>query len=336
MRTANSKGRLPLSTLAEHSQIYSETLVHVAIHIICYNIKQLSSLDDILETPLDIARRSGACPEIIELLSLTPESAGKLLFEDMIMLFAPDRFDWTKIMNWLADKDWQSFHSFLNEKSDEIGNVLLAHKFEGLTLFIHVIIDKDDANLELKLFLLLRIIKRFPECLNAVVKGMSMCDLSVKYGCREVHDLLRNLTVSYVESVRFSVLLKRLLPDKFREIFATYFEVVDFVHHVSRGKAVVGSEVKSGEMGTIKWCVMCHNGGTVCCECREIWYCCDAHRKANKSVHKKNCAGRQLDEREKRELRKGMVVLGSLTSARFGIGNGGVSLVLGFLKGVPN
>jgi len=47
----------------------------VSVQSIGYNLKALITRDNKGETPIDIARRSGACAEIIGLLSLTPEEA---------------------------------------------------------------------------------------------------------------------------------------------------------------------------------------------------------------------------------------------------------------------
>ena len=41
------------------------------------------------ETPIDIVSRSGACAEIIGLLSLTPEEARSLGYKGMARLYAP-------------------------------------------------------------------------------------------------------------------------------------------------------------------------------------------------------------------------------------------------------
>jgi len=54
-----------------------------------YNPEALTTRDNKGETPLDIARRSGACAEIIGLLSQTPEEALSLGGKGILRLYAP-------------------------------------------------------------------------------------------------------------------------------------------------------------------------------------------------------------------------------------------------------
>jgi len=53
------------------------------------NYEALTTRDKEGKTPLDIAHRSGACAEIIGLLSLTPEEARSLGGKEMRRLYAP-------------------------------------------------------------------------------------------------------------------------------------------------------------------------------------------------------------------------------------------------------
>ena len=53
---------------------HTHILAMVGVVSICYNEEALTARDNEGKTPLDIARRSGSCAEIIGLLSLTPES----------------------------------------------------------------------------------------------------------------------------------------------------------------------------------------------------------------------------------------------------------------------
>ena len=82
-------GRLPHHWLAENAQTHTHGLPEVGVVSITLNPEALTTRDNNGETPLDIARRSGACAEIIGLLSLTPEEARSLGFMEMLRLYAP-------------------------------------------------------------------------------------------------------------------------------------------------------------------------------------------------------------------------------------------------------
>jgi len=82
-------GRLPHHWLAEKAQTHTHTLADVGVVSIYYNYEALATRDNKGDTPIDIARRSGACAEIIGLLSLTPEEAHSLDFKGMARLYAP-------------------------------------------------------------------------------------------------------------------------------------------------------------------------------------------------------------------------------------------------------
>jgi len=73
-------GRLPHHWLAAKAQTHTHYLAFVptGVQSICLNDEALTTRDKKGETPIDIARRSGACAEIIGLLSQTPEEARSL------------------------------------------------------------------------------------------------------------------------------------------------------------------------------------------------------------------------------------------------------------------
>ena len=81
-------GRLPHHWLAAKAQTHTHALAVVGVNSILYNEEALTTRDNKGETPLDIARRSGACAEIIGLLSLAPEEA-RSLGGEMGRLYAP-------------------------------------------------------------------------------------------------------------------------------------------------------------------------------------------------------------------------------------------------------
>ena len=89
-------GRLPHHWMAEKAQTHTHTLAFVGVWSICWNPEALTTRDNDGETPLDIARRSGACAEIIGLLSLTPEEARSLGWKGMGRLYAPVAYWWTE------------------------------------------------------------------------------------------------------------------------------------------------------------------------------------------------------------------------------------------------
>ena len=66
-------GRLPLHWLAAKAQTHTHVLAYVGVVSIIYNEKALTTRDKEGKTLIDIARRSGACAEIISLL---PHSRG--------------------------------------------------------------------------------------------------------------------------------------------------------------------------------------------------------------------------------------------------------------------
>jgi len=73
-------GRLPHHWMAAKAQTYTHTLAFVGVYSISWNLQALTTRDNKGETPLDIARRSGACAAVIGLLSLTPFSLNFLRF----------------------------------------------------------------------------------------------------------------------------------------------------------------------------------------------------------------------------------------------------------------
>ena len=64
-------GRLPYHWMAAKAQTHTHILADVGAQPIWYNYDALTTRDNKGETPIDIASRSGACAEIIGLLSLS-------------------------------------------------------------------------------------------------------------------------------------------------------------------------------------------------------------------------------------------------------------------------
>ena len=85
----DDRGRTPLAVLAEQARSYSHILADVGVRLVGLNPEALITRDKEGKTSLDIASRSGACAEIISLLSLTPEEARSLGGKEMRRLYAP-------------------------------------------------------------------------------------------------------------------------------------------------------------------------------------------------------------------------------------------------------
>jgi len=90
-------GRLPQHWMAAKAQTHTHVLANVGVLSICFNDEALTTRDKEGETPIDIARRSGACAEIIGLLSLTPEEARSLGEKGMLRLYAPVACWWNEM-----------------------------------------------------------------------------------------------------------------------------------------------------------------------------------------------------------------------------------------------
>ena len=100
-------------------------------------VRAVTTRDNKGETPIDIARRSGACAEIIGLLSLTPEEARSLGGKEMLRLYAPVA-SWTNEMpKWIKSRSWADCHKFINEHDDELVREVL--KYCNSTLLREVV-----------------------------------------------------------------------------------------------------------------------------------------------------------------------------------------------------
>jgi hypothetical protein len=96
--------------LAEKAQTHTHTLAHVGVESIGLNPEALITRDNKGETPLDIARRSGACDEIIGLLSLTPEEACSFDLKGMARLYAPMAYWNNEMATWIKSRSYADCH----------------------------------------------------------------------------------------------------------------------------------------------------------------------------------------------------------------------------------
>jgi len=92
----------------------------VGVLSITFNLQALTTRYNKGETPLDIARRSGACAEIIGLLSLTPEAGCLLGSDGMSRLYAPVGYWENEMAKWIRSRSYADCHKFINEHDDEL------------------------------------------------------------------------------------------------------------------------------------------------------------------------------------------------------------------------
>jgi len=97
-------GRLPHHWMAEKVQTYTHILAMVGVFSISFNLEALTTRDNKGETPIYIARRSGACAEIIGLLSHTPEEARSLGGNEMLRLYAPVSYWMNEMNGWIESR----------------------------------------------------------------------------------------------------------------------------------------------------------------------------------------------------------------------------------------
>jgi len=129
-----------------------------------YNTGALTTLTKEGETPLDIASRSGACAEIIGLLSLTPEEARSLGREGMLRFYAPVAYWRDEMGGWIPSRSWADCHKFINEHDDELVREVLKYmKYE----LLREVAAYSQVYSDSLVFLALRLIHRNPLSLKA-------------------------------------------------------------------------------------------------------------------------------------------------------------------------
>ena len=126
-------GRLPHHWMALKAQTHTHTRADVGVQSICHNPQALITRDKEGKTPLDIARRSGACAEIIGLFSLTPEKARSLGLKGMLRLYALVAYWREEMVGWIQSRSWADCHKFIDEHDDELVREVL--KYDNSTFF---------------------------------------------------------------------------------------------------------------------------------------------------------------------------------------------------------
>jgi len=328
-------GRLPHHWMAAKAQTHTHTLAMVGVQSICWNEEALTTRDKEGKTPIDIAHRSGACAEIIGLLSLTPKEALSLGWKEMARLYAPVTYWRNEMDGWIKSRSYADCHKFINEHDDELVREVL--KFSNSQLLRYVAC-KSQKYTDSLMFLALRMIHRHPLSLQATgdnwPQGATLPDFAQNQNaCREVVKVLR-LTPKYVSSTPFSTLLRQHLPKQFVDssIFGTYNTACTFIKHMKYDKAEL-VEVEDVLKPTRKCDVCSSLGAKPCARCKNTFYCSSECQKTAWKKHKKTCKAPTTPPTTQAELRilhKGIALL-NMCIQRPGAGDGPTSVVLGFL-----
>jgi len=215
-------GRLPHHWMAAKAQAHTHALAFVGVQSIGLNPEALTTRDNKGETPIDIARRSRACAEIIGLLSITPEEARSLDWEEMLRLYAPVAY-WTGEMSmWIQSRSYADCHKFINEHNDELVREVL--KYFNSELLRNFACNSQIYS-ESLVFLALRMIHRHP--LSLTIKDPIENETALQWAqdtqcnaCNEIVNVLR-LTPAHISSTPFPTLLRQHLPKQFvdEEVF---------------------------------------------------------------------------------------------------------------------
>ena len=327
-------GNFPTHCLAAKAQTHTHVLAYVCVVLVVFNKNTLATRNKKGETPLDIARRSGACAEIIGLLSHTPEEADSLSW-DMARVYAPVCY-WTSEMNvWISRRSHTDAHKFLDEHDDELVREVLTinHSEPIRQLACHSQTYSDSL-----MFLALRMIHRHPLSLTHRVKsGWTASQLAEQpqfNACREIQNVLR-LTPKYISRTLFPTLLLKSLPSKHHEIYGPYNTACQFIKHMKYDKAEL-TDLPS-VLNPARKCDVCSSSHPTksCSRCKHTFYCSPSCQKLAWKKHKKKCTPSHTTclpttEADLRTLHKGVALL-NMCIQRPGAGDGPTSVVLEFL-----
>jgi len=330
-------GRLPHHWMAAKAQTHTHALAHVGVHSIYWNAEALTTRDKEGKTPLDIASRSGACAEIIGLLSHTPEDVRSLDWKGMARLYAPVGYWYNEMKGWILSRLNADCHKFINEHDDELVREVLKYYNSEL---LRDIACNSQIYTDSLVFLALRMIYRHPLSLKASggdwPQGKTILEFAERYNaCKEIRNVLR-LTPKYISSTPFPTLLLQSLPTKHHEIYGPYNTVCQFIKHMKYDKAEL-VEVEDVLKPT-RQCVVCKTSTTKACgNCQTSYFCSAECLKSAWKKHKKTCkapTGVAATEAELRTLHKGIALL-NMCIQRPGAGDGPTSEVLDFLLPGP-
>jgi len=329
-------GRLPHHWLAAKAQTHTHILAMVGVQSICWNFEALTTRDNKGETPLDIASRSGACAEIIGLLSLTPEEAHPLGYKEMTRLYAPVTYWQDEMYIWIESRSYADCNKFINEHDDELVREVLKYINSAL---LQCIACNSQVYSDSLVFLALRMIHRHPLALT----GTNFKEETPRFlaehpqfnACREIRNILR-LTPKDISSIPFPTLLLQSLPTKHHEIYGPYNTVCQFIKHMKYDKAEL-VEVED-VLKPARKCDVCSSlGAKPCSRCKRSFYCSAECQKSAWKKHKKTCKAptrSPATEAELRTLHKGMALL-NMCIQRNGAGDGPTSVVVEFLLPGP-
>jgi len=329
-------GRLPHHWMAAKAQTHTHTLAYVGVESICLNVEALTTRDNKGETPIDIARRSEACAEIIGLLSHTPEEADSLEWKGVAPLYAPVAY-WRGEMNgWIRSRSWVDCHKWINEHDDELVREVLKYNNSEL---LRGIACYSQVYSESLMFLALRMIHRHP---LALTTRDPLGQLTVQYAehpqfnaCQEIRKVLR-LTPKYISSTPFPTLLIQSLPTKHHEIYGPYNTVCQFIKHMKYDKAEL-VEIEA-VLKPARKCDVCSSlGAKPCARCKRTFYCSAECQKSAWKKHKKTCKAPPsppATEADLCTLHKGIALL-NMCIQRPGAGDGPTSVVVDFLLPGP-
>jgi len=329
-------GRLPHHWLAAKAQTHTHTLASVGVMSICFNFEALTTRDNDGETPIDIAHRSGACAEIIGLLSLTLEEALSLGGNGMDRLYAPVAYWRSEMRKWIQSRSWADCHKFINEHDDELVREVL--KSDNSTLLRKIACNSQDYT-ESLVFLALRMIHRNPLSLSVISAdwpaGANLLGFAQNYNaCQEIINVF-SLTPTHISSTPFPTLLRQHLPKQFVDssIFGPYNTVCQFIKHMKYDKAEL-VEVEA-VLKPIRKCAICKTTTTkACARCKTSYFCSAECQKSAWKKHKKTCKAPTsplASEAELRILHEGMLLLNRCIQEP-GAGDGPTSVVLDFLR----
>ena len=160
-------GRLPHHWRAAKAQTHTHALAFVGVQSICYNYEALTTRDKEGKTPLDIALGSGACAEIIGLLSHTPEEARSLGAKmEMFRLYAPVGYWWDEMVDWIKSRSYADCHKWINEHDDELVREVLTYRNSTL---LREIATESQKYTDTLVFLALQMIHRHPPSLSVIL-----------------------------------------------------------------------------------------------------------------------------------------------------------------------
>ena len=324
---------------SESSDTHSNTLAFVGVQSIWLNYEALITRDNKGETPLDIASRSGACAEIIGLLSHTREEARSLCLKGMRRLYAPVAYWQNEMGGWIQSRSYADCHKFINEHFDELVREVL--KYNNYDL-LRQLACNSQVYTDSLVFLALRMIHRHPLSLKATqTQGLTTLQVAEHTqfnACSEICKVLR-LTPKYLSSTPFPTLLLQSLPTKHHEIYGPYNTVCQFIKHMKYDKAEL-VEVEDVLKKPTHNCDVCKTNTTkACARCKTSFFCSAECQKSAWKKHKKTCKAptrEAANEAELRVLHEGMLLLNRCIQEP-GAGDGPTSVVLDFLRdcGVP-